>query len=75
MRLPESIYESLPYLYVIVGVLFNIGVMYVGPSAPGARYYLAIGILCTLAGLVVFAQRRGNRTAPTISGPVDAETH
>ena len=36
MRLPESIYESLPYAYVIAGTLFNVGIIYMGPNAPWA---------------------------------------
>ena len=61
MRLPEPLYESLPYLYVIAGALFNVGIIYIGPNAPGARYYLAIGILCTIAGLLVFGRRQIRR--------------
>lgn len=75
MRLPESIYESLPYAYVIAGTLFNVGIIYVGPSAPWARYYLAIGIFCTLAGLLVFARRQASRSKTPITESKEAEIH
>ncbi|MFQ6006968.1 MAG: hypothetical protein ACE5OQ_15875 [Woeseia sp.] len=61
MRLPESIHESLPYGYVIAGALFNAGTIYVGLHAPGAPYYLAVGMLCTLYGLAVFYGREAHR--------------
>jgi len=61
MWLPEWIYESLPYLYVVTGSLFNAGIIYVGLDAPGADYYLATGTLCTLYGLAVFFRRQMHR--------------
>lgn len=65
MWLPDSVYESLPYVYVVAGSLFNAGTIYVGLDAPGATYYLAIGALCTLYGLAVFFRRQTNRRPPT----------
>ncbi len=64
MWLPERIYESLPYLYVVAGSLFNAGIIYVGLGAPGAPYYLATGTLCTLYGLTVFFRRQTHRRPP-----------
>ena len=62
--LPGKLYESLPYLYVVTGSLFNAGIIYVGLDAPGAAYYLATGTLCTLYGLAVFYRRQMHRRAP-----------
>ncbi len=60
--LPEWLYESLPYLYVLTGSLFNAGIIYVGLDVlHGAAYYLATGTLCTLVGLVVFFRRQMRR--------------
>ncbi len=64
MWLPEWIYESLPYSYVVTGSLFNAGIIYVGLDAPGAAYYLATGTLCTLYGLAVFFRRQMRRRPP-----------
>jgi hypothetical protein len=61
MWLPEKLYESLPYLYVVSGSLFNAGTIYLGLDAPGASYYLATGTLCTLYGLAVFFRRQVHR--------------
>ena len=62
--LPEKLYESLPYLYVVTGSLFNAGIIYVGLDAPGAAYYLATGTLCSLYGLAVFFRRQVHRRPP-----------
>jgi hypothetical protein len=64
MWLPEWLYESLPYVYVVSGSLFNAGIIYVGLDAPGADYYLATGMLCTLYGLAVFFRRQTHRRPP-----------
>jgi len=64
MWLPEWLYESLPYAYVVTGSLFNAGIIYVGLDAPGAAYYLATGALCTLYGLAVFFRRQTHRRPP-----------
>lgn len=58
MHLPKPIYEGLPYLYIIVGVLFNAGIMYVGLDAPWAPHYLVVSVVCTVSGLVVFFRRQ-----------------
>lgn len=75
MRLPEPIYESLPYLYVIAGTLFNVGIIYLGPNAPWARYYLAIGAFCTLCGLIVFYHRQVRRRKIPSVELKEAEVH
>ena len=75
MWLPGRVYESLPYMYVVLGSLFNAGTIYLGLNAPGAAYYLATGTLCTLYGLAVFSRRQLNRRSPTISGSHDAQAH
>ena len=61
MWLPHRLYESLPYLYVIIGALLNVGTLYVGLDAPWAPYYVGAGVLCTLFGLAVFYRRQVRR--------------
>ena len=75
MRLPGPLYESLPYAYVIAGTIFNVGIIYLGPNAPGARYYLALGIFCTIAGLVVFGRRQIRRHRQTNIDAKEVEAH
>lgn len=66
MWLPDWLYESLPYLYVVAGSIFNAGTIYLGLYAPGAPYYLATGSLCTLYGLAIFFRRQSHRRPPAI---------
>jgi hypothetical protein len=61
MWIPTPIYESLPYLYVIGGVLFISGTLYIGLNAPGASLYIACGLLSIVYGAVIFAKRQAYR--------------
>lgn len=73
MLLPHRIYESLPYLYVVMGLLFNLGTMYVGLDNRAAPYYLATGTFCTICGLIVFFRRQVNRRPPPATKPDNIE--
>lgn len=53
MWLPEPIYKTLPLTYSIIGAAFLLGVVYVGPDAPMASFYLAMGIFSILASITV----------------------
>jgi len=75
MWLPQPVYESLPYMYVVMGSLFNAGTIYLGLNAPGAAYYLATGTLCTLYGLAVFFRRQTHRRPSSTDGSGNAEAH
>ena len=57
MWLPPPIYEALPTVYVIIGVLILSGVYYVGFHEPTSFFYAALGVLSVLAGIAV-RQRR-----------------
>jgi len=61
MWLPTPIYEALPYLYVIGGVLFISGTLYIGLNAPGATLYIACGLIAIVYGAYIFARRRAHR--------------
>ena len=61
MWLPAPLYESLPYTYFLIGILFISGTLYVGVTAPGATLYLACGLISTIYGAVVFVLRQSFR--------------
>ncbi len=63
MWLPGPVYESLPYCYLLGGVLFISGTFYIGLSAPGATLYLACGIVCIIAGALILIRRQLYRAA------------
>ena len=44
MWIPGPLYESLPYLYILGGVLFISGTLYVGVTTPGGSLYVACGL-------------------------------
>jgi len=58
MWLPAPLYESLPYTYFLIGILFISGTLYIGVAAPGATLYLACGLISTIYGAVVFVLRQ-----------------
>ena len=62
MWLPTSIYESLPCAYVLGGLLFVAGAIYLGPGVSVAPLYLALGIISVLSGTLVFIKRRRFRS-------------
>lgn len=53
MWLPKSVYNALPTLYVIIGLLIAAGVVYMGLGIRGANFYLGLAGLCIVAGIVV----------------------
>ena len=61
MWLPAPFYESLPYVYLLSGIFFISGTMYIGVTAPGATLYLACGLISTVYGAVVFVLRQTYR--------------
>lgn len=63
MWLPGPLYESLPYLYILGGVLFISGTLYIGVTAPGASLYIACGVISLVYGVVVFVGRQAYRAA------------
>jgi hypothetical protein len=64
MWLPAPLYESLPYVYILGGALFNFGTIYIGVTAPGASLYMASGLTSIVYGMVVFVRRQAYRTTP-----------
>ena len=65
MYLPKPLYEALPYIYLLAGVMFVAGAAYISHWYTGAPVYTFFGYFCVVAGLVVglrrFAFRRQAR--------------
>jgi hypothetical protein len=61
MWLPTPIYEALPYLYVLGGVLFIAGTLYIGITASGSTLYIACGLISIVYGAYIFAKRHAYR--------------
>jgi hypothetical protein len=69
MWLPEPLYKSLPTLYAAMGVLFILGVVYVGLDAPMGPVYLGAGAVSLLAAVAVafFRSKRSGEPENTDS--------
>ena len=65
MWLPAPLYESLPYLYVLGGVLFISGTLYIGINATGASLYIGCGLISIVYGAYIFKIRAEARNKTT----------
>ena len=72
MWIPTPIYEALPYLYVLGGVLFISGTLYIGLSAPGASLYIACGLVSIVYGAYILSKRRAHRAPTQRAGHVES---
>jgi hypothetical protein len=61
MRLARPIYESLPFIYGVIGAL-AIFLFYVNPLGFGGKAAFIIGLLALTAALTLFLRRRDYRT-------------
>ena len=71
MWIPTPVYEALPYFYVVTGILFFSGTMYIGLTAPFAILYLASGIFSIVYGAMIFAKRAAHRQRTPGAGPAE----
>lgn len=71
MWLPGPLYESLPYIYVLGGVLFISGTLYIGVSAPGSPLYIGCGLISIVYGAYIFKRRTESRRHARYSGPTE----
>lgn len=53
MWLPKPVYNSLPVIYIVIGLLIAAGITYMGLERKGSMVYLALAALCIVAGIVV----------------------
>ncbi len=67
MWLPEPIYACLPYLYIVGGVLFISGTLYMGVTASGAALFIACGLMSIVYGSYIFKMRQDARQTPVES--------
>ena len=65
MWLPKPLYEALPAIYVVVGVLFLCGAAYLSFVHEAAAAYAGIGTVCILGGLLVRRLRMQPRDKPS----------
>ncbi len=70
MWVPTPIYESLPYAYVIGGVIFISGTLYIGLSHAAAPLYIGCGLISIVSGIYIFAKRQFYRKKSPNSGPL-----
>ena len=60
MRLARPIYESLPFIYIVIGA-FSIFLFYVNPLGFGGKAAFIIGLLALTAALTLFLRRKDYR--------------
>lgn len=53
MWLPKPLYDALPAIYVLVGLLFLCGAIYLGLVHEASPAYAGVGMVCILSGLLV----------------------
>ncbi|MEQ8207554.1 MAG: hypothetical protein RIA65_15380 [Woeseia sp.] len=63
MWLPSRLYESLPWAYVLIGVLFVGGVYYIDIHNYGTLVYFVLGLVCIGGGIAVARLRTSIRRA------------
>lgn len=61
MWIPGPLYECLPYAYIVGGILFISGTLYIGLNAAGAPLYIVCGLISIVCGTAVFAKRLAHR--------------
>jgi hypothetical protein len=75
MWLPAPIYERLPILWIVLGLLFIAGGLYIGLEFSPALGYVTVGLACFFAGVAVTGLRlkyRSDRAAASESDEDDA---
>lgn len=74
MWIPTPIYESLPYAYIIGGVLFISGTLYIGLHTASASFYIGCGLFSIVFGAAIFARRQAHRRGITVTKTDDGQT-
>jgi len=57
MWLPTAVYERVPQFWCLMGLLFILGGIYLGPDHPVAFMYIIIGVLSSALGVAVAVHR------------------
>lgn len=71
MWLPGPIYQCLPYLYIVGGVLFISGPLYIGVMTNGAALYIACGLVSIVYGAYIFKKRQDARQRSAHAGTLN----
>lgn len=74
MWLPKPIYEALPTIYMVIGILFLAGSAYLGLMHEAAPAYAGVGIVCLLSGIFVRARRHEARDGKTGTTPDERDS-
>lgn len=74
MWLPTPVYESLPYAYVTVGILFISGAAYIGLGQGESTLYLGVGAASVLAGIFVYIRRLSARAKRREADAAESES-
>lgn len=61
MWIPTPLYECLPYAYIVGGVLFISGTLYIGLDMILAPLYIGCGLISIIGGAAIFAKRMAHR--------------
>lgn len=70
MWLPTPVYERLPHVLLLVGLVFMSTVMYLGLEHPQTPLYFGAGFFCCLWSLFIFELRLRHRKGPGNGGHV-----
>lgn len=68
MWLPTPVYECLPIAYIVGGVLFVSGALYLGPNVDTAPAYLVLGLISVLSGILIHFRRKQSRQEKISTG-------
>jgi hypothetical protein len=71
MWIPGPLYESLPYLYTLGGVLFISGTLYIGINTPGSPLYIGCGLVSIVYGAYIFKLRTEARVQSEMPGSLE----
>lgn len=61
MWLPTKLYERLPLWWIVVGLVFMLSALYLGLDYGAAYGYLAVGVACSVFGLLITIWRVNHR--------------
>ncbi|HNP63383.1 MAG TPA: hypothetical protein PKH39_05565 [Woeseiaceae bacterium] len=63
MWLPTKLYERLPLWWIVVGLVFMLSALYLGLDYGAAYGYLALGVACSVFGLLITLWRVNHRNS------------
>lgn len=63
LRLSRPLYETLPYVYMLAGVLAIVGSYFVLSRGFWADVVLVLGVFCLVGGTVILLKRRDFRAS------------